>query len=93
MKDLYIIFNERVYYNNKNYFCENKDIQSIVNYLSHKYSLIIISRYSAFVRPFKLNTVSKFFYFRLAKIFNFFIFLFNFTKEKKKNINNFYYSI
>jgi glycosyltransferase involved in cell wall biosynthesis len=84
MKDLYIIFNERVYYNNKNYFCENKDIQSIVNYLSHKYSLIIISRYSAFVRPFKLNVVSNFFYFRLAKIFNFLIFLFNLTKEKKK---------
>jgi glycosyltransferase involved in cell wall biosynthesis len=84
MKDLYIIINERVYYDNKNYYCENKDIQSIVNYLLYKRFLIIISRYSVSVRPFKLKKVSKFFNFKFAKTFNFFIFLSNLSKKKKK---------
>jgi glycosyltransferase involved in cell wall biosynthesis len=83
MKELYVIINERIYNDSKNYFCENKDIQSTINYLSYKYYLIIISRYSACVQPFKLNKVLKNFNFRLIKIFHFFIFLFSFSREKK----------
>ena len=83
MKELYIIANERIYRDRNNYFCENKDIQSIINYLSYKYNLIIISRYSSFVKPFKLSRVLKIFNFRLKKIFNFIIFLFSYSRKKK----------
>ena len=38
MKELYIIVNEKIYEKNNFYFCENKDIQSIINYLSLKYN-------------------------------------------------------
>lgn len=83
MKELYIIANERIYGDGKKYFCENKDIQSTINYLSYKYYLIIISRYSSFVKPFKLSRVLKIFNFRLIKIFNFLIFLFSYSRKKK----------
>ena len=83
MKELYIIANERIYGDGSNYFCENKDIQSTINYLSYKYNLIIISRYSSFVKPFKLSRVLKIFNFRLIKIFNFFIFLLSYSRKKK----------
>jgi glycosyltransferase involved in cell wall biosynthesis len=83
MKELYIIANDRIYGDGNKYFCENKDIQSTINYLSYKYYLIIISRYSSFVKPFKLNRVLKIFNFRLIKIFNFLIFLFSYSRKKK----------
>jgi glycosyltransferase involved in cell wall biosynthesis len=80
---LYVIINDKIYSNSKDYFCENKDIQSTINYLSYKYYLIIISRYSAFQKPFRLEKVLKIINLRLARIFNFFIFLFSFPKKKK----------
>jgi glycosyltransferase involved in cell wall biosynthesis len=83
MKELYIIANERIYGDGSNYSCENKDIQSTINYLSYKYNLIIISRYSSFVKPFKLSRVLKIFNFRLIKIFNFLIFLLSYSRKKK----------
>ena len=83
MKELYIIVNEKIYRDSNNYFCENKDVQSTINYLSYKYHLVVISRYSALVKPFRLNKVFKIFNFRLIKIFYFFIFLFSFSKKKK----------
>jgi glycosyltransferase involved in cell wall biosynthesis len=83
MKELYIIVNEKIYRDGNNYFCENKDVQSTINYLSYKYHLVVISRYSALVKPFRLNKVFKIFNFRLIKIFYFFIFLFSFSKKKK----------
>jgi glycosyltransferase involved in cell wall biosynthesis len=83
MNELYIIINEKIYQNNKNYFCENKDIQSIVNYLSNKYHLIIISRCSKFAKPFKLNKVYKIFNIRIFKFLFFFNFLFSLKKKKK----------
>ena len=83
MKELYIIVNEKIYRDGNNYFCENKDVQSIINYLSYKYHLIVISRYSALVKPFRLHKVLKIFNLRLIKTFHFFIFLFSFSKKKK----------
>jgi glycosyltransferase involved in cell wall biosynthesis len=83
MKELYIIVNEKIYRDGDNFFCENKDVQSTINYLSYKYYLIIISRYSAFVKPFRLHKVVKIFNFRLIKIFHLFIFLFSFSRKKK----------
>ena len=83
MRELYIIVNEKIYYSNKVYFCENKDIQSIINYLSFKYLLIIISRFSNISKQLKLNKVFKIFSFRLIKIFHFFRFLINFSKNSK----------
>ena len=83
MKALYIIVNERIYGDSSNYFCENKDIQSTINYLSYKYNLIIISRYSSFVKPFKLSRVLKIFNLRFIKIINFLIFLLSYSRKKK----------
>jgi glycosyltransferase involved in cell wall biosynthesis len=83
MKELYIIVNEKIYGDGNNYFCENKDIQSIFNYLSYKYNLIVISRYSAFLKPFRLNKVLKIFNLRLLSLFKFFIFLFSYSRKKK----------
>jgi glycosyltransferase involved in cell wall biosynthesis len=81
MKEFYLIVNEKIY-NNKNYFfCENKDIKTIVNYLALKYNLFIISRYSKFIKPFKLNKCHKVLNLKFLKLFSFF---FNLTKNKKK---------
>jgi hypothetical protein len=67
MQKLYLICNEKIFFNKKNYFCENKDIQSIINYLSYKNNLIVISRYSTFTKPFKLNKIVKIFNLRFLK--------------------------
>ena len=83
MKELYIIINEKIYENSNYYFCENKDIQSIINYLSSKYKLIVISRFSAFIKPFRLNKVFKILNLRLIKFLNFFLFLLSYSKKKK----------
>jgi len=82
MKELYVIVNEKIHGNNKNFYCENKDIQSIINYLSYKYYITLISRYSAFIKPFRINKVYKVFNFRLVKIFFFFKFFINSNKKK-----------
>ena len=83
MKELYIIVNERIYGDNKSYFCENKDIQSIINYFFDKYFLIVISRYSDFAKPFKLKKVFSIFNLRLNRIFNFCLFFFYSLRKKK----------
>ena len=83
MKELYIIVNEKIYGDGNNFFCENKDIQSIVNYLSYKYNLIVISRYSTLIKPFRLNKVLKIFNLRIIRILKFFIFLFSYSRKKK----------
>ena len=83
MKHLYIIVNEKIYGDKKNFFCENKDIQSIVNYLTFKYYIILISRYSKFIKPFKLNKIFKVFNFKLIKILLFFKLFINHSKKKK----------
>jgi glycosyltransferase involved in cell wall biosynthesis len=83
MKELYIVVNEKIFSNKKFFFCENKDIQSIINYLSDKYNLILISRYSSSVKPFVLNKVYKVFNLRLIKFFIFFKFLLKFSIKKK----------
>jgi len=80
---LYVIINDKIYSNSKDYFCENKDIQSTINYLSYKYYLIVLSRFSGLIKPFRLNKISKIFNFRLIKIFNFIIFLFSYSRKKK----------
>ena len=83
MKEFYIIVNEKIYGDGNNFFCENKDIQSIVNYLSCKYNLIVISRYSKLIKPFRLIKVLKIFNLRIIRIFKFFIFLFSYSRKKK----------
>ena len=40
MKDFYLIVNEKFSNKNKFFFCENKDIQSIVNYLAIRFNLL-----------------------------------------------------
>jgi hypothetical protein len=42
MKELYIIVNEKIYRDGNNYFCENKDVQSTINYLSYKYHYFLL---------------------------------------------------
>lgn len=54
-KKFYLIVNEKIYEKNSNFFCENKDIQTIANYLSIKYNLIVLSRHSPISKPFILN--------------------------------------
>ena len=83
MKELYLIINEKVSKKKINYFCENKDIQSIVNFLSVKYNLFIISRSSAFAKPFKLNGFKKILYLKYTRILNFIFFLFKIKKKIK----------
>lgn len=93
MKELFVIANEKIYSNKNTFFCENKDIQSIVNFLAFKYNLFFISRRSNSKKPFKLNSIYKIFDFSCIKIFNFLFFIFNLKKNKKKNINNFNYTV
>ena len=83
MKELYIIVNEKIYKKNNFYFCENKDIQSIINYLSFKYNLIAISRFSAFIKPFRLNKNLKILNLKLINFLNFFLFLLSYSRKKK----------
>jgi hypothetical protein len=93
MKQFYLIVNEKISNKNKEFFCENKDIQSIVNYLAVKFNLFIFSRYSKFINPFKINNYYKVIEFRFVRIFYFLYFFFNLNKKKKKNINYFRNSI
>ena len=83
MKEFYIIVNDKIYEKDNYYFCENKDIQSIINYLSFKYNLTVISRFSAFIKPFRLNKVLKILNLRLIKFLNFFLFLLSYSRKKK----------
>lgn len=71
MKELYVIVNDRFYNKKKYFFCENKDIQSILNYFANRYNLIVFSRYSKFFNPFKLNRIYNILNFRIINIFNF----------------------
>jgi glycosyltransferase involved in cell wall biosynthesis len=84
MKELFVIANERIYSNKNTFFCENKDIQSIVNFLASKYNLFFISRSGNSKKPFQLNNIYKIFNFSYIKIFNFLFFLFNLKKNRKK---------
>ena len=92
MKTIYVIINEKIYQDKNFYFCENKDISSIVNYFSSKYNLFVISRYSNSIKPFKLDKVYKIFNLRLIEIFYLFTLFFQ-NKKKKKNFNNFYNTV
>jgi glycosyltransferase involved in cell wall biosynthesis len=83
MKELYVIVNDR-FYKNKFFFCENKDIQSILNYLSTIYNLTVFSRYSKFFNPFKLNKITNVLNFRFIETFNFINFFVNLKRNKKK---------
>jgi len=84
MKELYLVVNEKIFRKEKNFFCENKDIQSIINYFVLKYNIIIISRYSSFIKPFKLKKVHKLLNLNFRKFFIFLFFIFNTRNEKKK---------
>ena len=83
MKELYIIVNEKIYEKDNDYFCENKDIQSIINYLSFKYNLIVISRFSTSIKPFRLNKVLKILNLKLTKLLKFHLFIFGFLRKRK----------
>ena len=82
MKELFVIANERIYSNKNIFFCENKDIQSIVNFLASKYNLFFISRSSNSKKPFQLNNIYKIFDFSYIKIF-YFLYLILKKIEKK----------
>ena len=84
MKELYIVVNEKIFCEDNFYFCENKDIQSIVNYLSTKFKLFLISRSSKFVQPFKLKTIYKVLTFQVKKFFKNLFFFFYLEKNNKK---------
>jgi glycosyltransferase involved in cell wall biosynthesis len=83
MKEFYLIVNEKISSKNKTFFCENKDIQSIVNYFSVRFNLFVFSRYSKFINPFKINNCYKIIDFRFVRIFYFLYFFFNLNKQKK----------
>jgi glycosyltransferase involved in cell wall biosynthesis len=83
MQELYIIVNEKIYNKNKVYFCENKDVQSIVNYFSLKYKIFLISRYSFYYKPFKLKKLYNVLNLNLLNFLSFFSLL-NFSRKKKK---------
>ena len=83
MKEFYLIVNEKISSKNKTFFCENKDIQSIVNYFSVRFNLFVFSRYSKFTNPFKINNCYKIIDFRFVRIFYFLYFFFNLNKLKK----------
>lgn len=85
MKELYVIVNEKIYKNKDFISCENKDIQSIINFLADKFKLILFSRNSNFKKPFKLVSNLKIFDFNFIKIFKF-LFLFSRLKKNKKKI-------
>jgi glycosyltransferase involved in cell wall biosynthesis len=85
MKKFYLIVNEKISNKNKLFFCENKDIQTIINYLTIKFNLFIFSRGNRFASPFKINNTYKILNFRFIKIFYFLYIFFNLDK-KKKNI-------
>ena len=84
MTELYLLINEKIYKKKNNFFCENKDIQTIVDYLAFKHNLFIISRYSKFIKPFKLTKYCKVFNFKFSKILNLINFFFYLNKNKKK---------
>ena len=90
MKNFYLIVNEKISNKNKFFFCENKDIQTIINYLTIKFNLFIFSRSNRFASPFKINNTYKILNFRFIKIFYFLYIFFNLDKKKKKYIDNFY---
>ena len=83
MKELYVVVNEKIFENKSLFFCQNKDIQSIVNYLSRKYNLILFSRYSSSSKPFLLSKVFKVYNLRIIGFFIFFKLIFDFYKKKK----------
>ena len=84
MRELYVVVNEKIFYEDNIYFCENKDIQSIVDYLSKKFKLFLISRSSKFVQPFKLKSVYRNLTFQIEKIVKFLLFFFNLKRNNKK---------
>ena len=84
MKELYVITNEKIYNDKNIFFCENKDIQSIINFLTSKYNLFFISRSSNSKKPFQLDSIYKIFDFSYLKIFYFLFFIFNLKKNRKK---------
>ena len=84
MRELYVVVNEKIFYEDNIYFCENKDIQSIIDYLSKKFKLFLISRSSKFVQPFKLKSVYRNSIFQIKKIIKFLFFFFNLQKNNKK---------
>ena len=92
MKEFYLIINEKISSKNKFFFCENKDIQTIINYLAIKFKLFIFSRHGRSENPFQINNYHKVINYRFIKIFYYLFFFFNLDK-KKKYINNFYNSI
>jgi glycosyltransferase involved in cell wall biosynthesis len=83
MKELYVVVNEKIFNNKNLFFCENKDIQSIINYLSNKYTLTLISRYGYSAKPFVLNQIYKVFNLKLTKLFNFLKSILISSKKKK----------
>jgi hypothetical protein len=85
MKEFYLIINEKISSKNKSFFCENKDIQTIINYLAIKFKLFIFSRHGSSENPFKIYNYHKVINYRFIKIFYFLFFFFNLNK-KKKNI-------
>ena len=49
-ENLAIISNEKTYFNNKNYFCDNIDMKSIPEGLNEKFNLQLFVRSSNFER-------------------------------------------
>lgn len=84
MKELYIIINDKLYNKNKVYYCENKDIQSILNYFTKYYNLTVFSRHTQYLNPFRLYNVNNFFNLRLVKVLSIINFFFSQKKNKKK---------
>lgn len=83
-KSFYLIVNEKIYEKKNNFFCENIDIQTIVNYLSVKYNLTILSRYSKISKPFILNKSCHVISFRFNNLIRIVQLIIDSFFEKKK---------
>ena len=80
-KKVFIISNERVSENLNNYFCDNLDLKSIPEGLSHLFNITLIARKSKILRNHSIKNINI----RLAKnIFSFIYEIIQTLKEKKR---------
>ena len=84
MKELYVVINDKLYNKNNVFYCENKDIQSILNYFTINYNLIVFSRHTKYLNPFRLYNIYNVFNLRLVKVLSIINFFISQKKNKKK---------
>lgn len=87
MKELFIIGNEKISENNKNFFSANIDFKTIIEGLAHSFNLKVLARKSKKHENFLVN------YKDITLSSNIFTYLFNIFLITKKKKNNIYFII